>query len=78
MVHQHFGRRIARIEVDSADHGFDGIGQDGRALLAARLEFAFAQSQHVWQLQAHGDAVQRVLFHQIGAHARKVAFGQSL
>ena len=47
-----------------------------RAAKPAALEFAFAQTQALAQLQSRCDLGQRVLAHQIGAQARQVAFGQ--
>src|SRR5437773_7492754 len=46
-THQLVSLFKARVEVDRAYHRFQGIRQDGRALLPARFGLAFTQAQHV-------------------------------
>lgn len=68
LVHQGRGALIACVQIDSANGGFERVGQDGGPQLVAGLRLALAQAQYL-QLQPHGDSVQRVLANQQGAHA---------
>ena len=69
-AHQDIDRGVAAIQINRADHGFQSVRQNGRALLTARAALAAAQTQRVRQPQFHGQAVQRVLLDQIGPHTR--------
>ena len=61
-------RKVAPISASSASARIDG------ALRAAAARLALGQAQHLGQAERQRDAVQAVLAHQVGAHARQVAF----
>ena len=64
----------AAVEEGGADQRLERVGQDRRALRAAAAGFALGQAQHLRQAERQRGAVQAVLAHQVGAHARQVAF----
>ena len=74
---QGVGSVVASIQIHRAQHGFKRIGQDGGALVAARAHFALTQAHDAGQAQLQRQAVQRVLFDQVGANAREVTFWQA-
>ena len=61
-------RKVAPIRASSASARIDG------ALRAAAARLAFGQAQHVGQAELQRGAVQAVFAHEVGAHAREVAF----
>ncbi len=64
----------AAIEKGRADHSFERVGQDRRALRAAAAGLTVAQVQHLGQRELQRDPVQALFAHQMRAHARQVAF----
>ena len=74
--HQGLRHPIAGIKVDRAEHGFQRVGQDGRAPLPAGAHFALAQAQRLGQPQTQRQAMKRVLLDEIGSHPGQVTFRQ--
>ena len=73
-MHDTQRRFVAALEVDGPEHGFQRIGEDGRALGAAAARFTFGQAQHLGQAERERGTVQAVFAHEVGAHAREVTF----
>jgi hypothetical protein len=69
-----FGYCIALVQIDSADQGFNGIGQDIGIVSAAALVFAFAQIQVVAEIDPPGGLVEIFLAYQSSTDAGHFAF----
>ncbi|VWC28950.1 hypothetical protein BME24068_06262 [Burkholderia metallica] len=66
----------AAIEEHGPDDGFERVREDRWPAEPAAAQFALAQPQPVRDIQGLSNFVQRLLFDEIGAHARQVAFVQ--
>ena len=71
---QRLRRLEAAVDADRADQRLDRVGQDRRPRRAAAARLALGQLQRLGQAQHQRDLVQAVLAHEVGAHAREVAF----
>src|SRR5690606_7317457 len=60
--------------IDRAEERLEGIGQDGLAPEAARLELARAEPQLLAQVDLRGDDRERLTAHEARAESRQVAF----
>ena len=75
-VHQFGGRVEALVEIDRADHRFQGVGEDGRLVPAARALFAPAEPDEGAQVEAAADLRQRTRVDHRGPQLGQLAFGQ--
>ena len=72
----HGERRVeAAIEKDGAEHRFERIGDDRRAVSATALLLAFAEAQRGAQIERPREPRERVALDEMGADPRQVAFG---
>src|SRR5580692_7043013 len=73
-LHQVFGGRIAAVEIDGADQRFADVGEDRRALAAARIGFRRAEPDRGAKLDGAGDLGAGFLAHQVGEPSRQLTF----
>ncbi len=75
-VHQ-LGRRVeALVEIDRADHRFEGVGEDGRLVPAARALFAPAEPDEGAEFESATHVRQRTRVDHRGPQLGQLAFGQ--
>src|SRR5690606_18740535 len=72
--HAFAGPLHAAVQVDGADQGFQGVGEDGFTAVAAALQLARPQAQVIAQAEAAGQHGQGLALDQARAQARQLAF----
>ena len=62
------------VEEDRAENRFERIRQDRRTAETAAAQFAFTEPERFRHVQRLRDFIKRLLFDEVGANARKIAF----
>lgn len=75
-VHQFGGRVEALVEIDRADHRFEGVGEDGRLVPAARALFTAAEPDEGAEFEPAAHLRQRTRVDHRGPQLGQLAFGQ--
>jgi hypothetical protein len=70
------GRRQPPIEIERADDGFTGIGQNPRILAPAGARLTLCETQETPKVQAYRDFLQRLATDKAAKSAREIALGR--
>src|SRR5690606_8604379 len=66
---------VARLQEDGAEHGLDGVGEDGRLEASAAAGLALGQHEEIAEAQRPADLGTRLTTHETVQVAGQLAFG---